>query len=217
MTNGIAAHRAPQQKRSLAATQRMLEAGRELLNDRDIDQISVQDIVRLAGTSVGSFYHNFGTKDRFFATLVQEMATNREAIAMAYFAGAPFDQLAKVLVQGAIENHRRYKGLLRSTIRQHLSGSPVWEPITVMGQRITEEYIRRLEMHLKRPLKAREKERVAFAFVWLYGILAQSVLGLNTLSAYRIPDELFEEETTHIFSSLLQRAVTAKAVRSPPR
>ncbi|MXP41154.1 TetR family transcriptional regulator [Altererythrobacter soli] len=217
MTNGIAAHRAPQQKRSLAATQRMLEAGRELLNDRDIDQISVQDIVRVAGTSVGSFYHNFGTKDRFFATLVQEMATNREAIAMANFAGTPFDQLAKILVHGAVENHRRYQGLLRSTIRQHLSGSPVWEPITVMGQHITEEYIRRLELHLERPLKAREKERVAFAFVWLYGILAQSVLGLNTLSAYRIPDELFEEETTHIFSSLLQRAVPEKPVRSRPR
>lgn len=207
MTDKPTVPRAPQQRRSRAATQRMLEAGRELLNEKDIDQIPVQDIVRLAGTSVGSFYHNFGTKDRFFATLVQEMAINREAIAMANFAGTPFEQLPEVLVQGAVENHRRYQGLLRSTIRQHLSGSPVWEPITVMGQHITEEYIRRLEVHLQRPLKGREKERVAFAFVWLYGILAQSVLGLNTLSAYRIPDELFEEETIHIFSSLLQRAV----------
>jgi AcrR family transcriptional regulator len=197
----------PQQKRSRAATERMLEAGRRLLNERDFDQISVQDLVKAAGTSIGSFYHNFGTKDVFFHTLVLEMAVNREATARENFGDTPIERLPAVLVRGAIDNHRRYQGLLRATIRQHLSGSRVWEPITAMGQNIAEEYNRRLEAHLGRPLKAREKERVAFAFVWLYGILAQSVLGLNTLSDYRIPDEIFEEETINIFSSLLSRAV----------
>jgi AcrR family transcriptional regulator len=191
----------------LAATARMLEAGRALLNDCDIDQVSVQDIVRAAGASVGSFYHNFGTKDAFFRTLVREMAMNREAIAKANFGDTPIEQLPAVLVRGAIDNHRHYRGLLRATIRQHLSGSPVWEPITLMGQNIAEEYNRRLETHLGRRLKEREKERVAFAFVWLYGILAQSVLGLNTLNDYRIPDEIFEEETTSSFSSMLTRVV----------
>ena len=167
----------PRQKRSMAATRRMLEAGRALLNKRDIDQISVQDIVRAAKTSVGSFYHNFGTKDALFQTLVREMAVQREAIAMANFGDVPIKDLPAVLVRGAIENHRRYQGLLRSAIRQHLSGAPVWEPITTMGQNIAEEYNRRLEAHLGRPLKSREKERVAFAFDWLYGILTQSVLG----------------------------------------
>lgn len=197
----------PRQKRSVAATRRMLEAGRALLNERDIDQISVQDIVTAAETSVGSFYHNFGTKDALFQTLVREMAINREAIAMANFGDTPIERLPAVLVRGAIDNHRRYQGLLRAAIRQHLSGSPVWEPITAMGQNIAEEYDRRLEAHLGRALKSREKERIAFAFVWLYGILAQSVLGLNTLSDYRIPDEIFEEETTNMFSSMLMRAV----------
>lgn len=197
----------PKQKRSVEAIRRMLEAGRQLLNHKDIDQISVQEIVKDAGTSIGSFYHNFGTKDAFFQTLVREMASNRQAFAMANYGDTPIDELPEVLVRGAIENHRRYRGLLRSTIRQHLSGAPVWEPITTMGQNIATEYVRRLEAHLQRPLLAAEQERVAFAFVWLYGILAQSVLGLNTLSDYRIPDELFEQETTNTFSSLLKRAV----------
>ena len=48
---------------------------------------------------------------------------------------------------------------------------------------------------------------VAFAFVWLYGILTQSVLGLNTLSDYSIPDEIFEDEATNMFSSMLMRAI----------
>lgn len=197
----------PRQKRSQAATRRMLEATRALLNERDIDQISVRDIVTAAETSVGSFYHNFGTKDALFQTLVHEMAINREAIAMANFGNTTIERLPAVLVRGAIDNHRRYQGLLRAAIRQHLSGAPVWEPITAMGQNIAEEYVRRLEAHLRRPLKLREKERIAFAFVWLYGILAQSVLGLNTLSDYRVPDKIFEEETTNMFSSMLTRAV----------
>jgi len=195
------------QKRSQAATARMLEAGRELLNERDIDRISVQDLVKAADASIGSFYHNFGTKERFFETLVRDMALTRESTAMAVFDSAPFAQLPDVLVRGAIENHRRYRGLLRSTIRQHLTGSTIWEPITAMGQHIAEEYMRRLEHHLGRSLEPREHERVAFAFIWLYGILAQSVLSLNTLADYHIPDHVFEEETTNSFTSFLSRAL----------
>jgi AcrR family transcriptional regulator len=200
----------PKQRRSLDATRRMLEAGRELLNHKDIDQISVQEIVKNANASIGSFYHHFENKDRFFQTLVREMADKREAVAMANYGDTPIEELPEVLVRGAIENHRLYRGLLRSAIRQHLSGAPVWEPITIMGQNLAAEYIRRLELHLQRPLAAAEQERVAFAFLWLYGILAQSVLGLNTLSDYRIPDELFEQETTKTFSSILRRALSAE-------
>jgi hypothetical protein len=75
-----------------------------------------------------------------------------------------------------------------------------------MGQKIADEYVRRLEEDLKRSLSSSEKKRVAFAFIWLYGILAQSVLDLNTLLSYSIPDDVFEEETVSIFSSLLERA-----------
>lgn len=196
----------PQQKRSRDAIQRMLEAGRRLLNERDIDQISVQDIVHKARSSVGSFYHHFGNKDAFFHALVTEMARNRFSIAMANYASVEMSELPAALVRGAIENHRRYQGMLRSAIRQHLAGSPVWQPITRMGQKIADEYVRRLEEDLKRSLSSSEKKRVAFAFIWLYGILAQSVLDLNTLLSYSIPDDVFEEETVSIFSSLLERA-----------
>lgn len=197
----------PQQVRSKAAVRRMLEAGRELLNHRDIDDVSVQDVVRRARSSIGSFYHHFGTKEAFFQALIAEMAVNREAIAMSVYAGAPMDDLPAMLVKGALDNHRRYRGMMRSAIRQHLGGSPVWAPISVMGQKIADEYVRRLELDLGRALRPREKERVAFAFVWLYGALAQSVLDLNTLSAYKIPDEIFEEEMISSFSSLLGRAI----------
>src|SRR5690606_34351956 len=92
------------------------------------------------------------------------MAVNREAIEMTNFDGVPIEGLPAVLVRGAIDTHRRHHGLLRSAIRQRLSGAPVWEQITAMGQNISEEYNRRLEAYVDRPLKSCEKERVAFAF-----------------------------------------------------
>lgn len=197
----------PRQGRSQRSIDRLLEAGRAILNHTEFDQISVQEIAQEAGSSIGSFYHHFGNKENFFKALVREMAEKREAIAMANYASTATQDLPIVLARGAFENHRRYRGLMRSAIRQHLGGGDVWQPITRMGQHIADEYVRRIEADLQRSLTGREKERVAFAFIWLYGILAQSVLDLNTLSAYRIDEAVFETEAIASFSSLLTRAL----------
>src|SRR5690349_6728862 len=89
----------PRQQRSMEAHRRMVQAGLRLLELRDIDQISIRDIVSEAETSVGSFYHRFGTKEQFFNHLIDDMIVRREEAAMRETAdrSLSIDALAETL------------------------------------------------------------------------------------------------------------------------
>jgi len=199
--------RRPVQDRSRAATERMIAAGKHLLTTRDFDLISIRDIAGEAGTSIGSFYHRFGTKEDYFRFLIDDMVVRREALAMAQFAQMAMPDLPAAVARGAVANHLAHAGLLRAAIRRHLSGSDVWAPVRMMGQRILNEYRRLLSQHLGRPLKAREAERIGLAFVWLYGVLIQSVLEVNPIADYGIDPEIFGAEAVINFVAMLDRAM----------
>ena len=71
--------RPPRQKRSEATLARILGAARTLLATRDLDDITVEDIAREAGVSVGALYTRFKGKDELLTHLLD--ATQREQLA----------------------------------------------------------------------------------------------------------------------------------------
>ena len=68
LSNGV---RAAKQSRSLLKHQALLEAGRRLLDAQDLGALSVAQLTRDAGMSVGSFYSRFEDKDAWFAELLR--------------------------------------------------------------------------------------------------------------------------------------------------
>ena len=48
---------------------RLVSAAWQLFHDKGYDQTTVDDIIELSGTSKGSFYYYFDTKDELFSTL----------------------------------------------------------------------------------------------------------------------------------------------------
>ena len=56
--------RPAQQRRTRELVVRMFETGRELLRDRDFDSLSIEDLCKGAGTTVGSFYARFESSKR---------------------------------------------------------------------------------------------------------------------------------------------------------
>ncbi len=188
----------------------MVQAALRLLELRDIDQISIQDIVAEAATSIGSFYHRFGTKEQFFNYLIDDMIARREEAAMRELAAHSdsLDRAPETLARGAMKNFRRHAGLLRSAIRCHIAGDKCWERINMMAMRIVNEYLRRLSESLGRPLDTLERERLVFAFVWLYGLLLHRTLRLNVIQGHTIPEKAFEEETIRNFRQLIERAIS---------
>ena len=61
--------RPPQQRRSQQTLDRILHATERLLQNREFDGLSVQEIVRASRTSVGSFYNRFRDKQSLLAGL----------------------------------------------------------------------------------------------------------------------------------------------------
>jgi len=53
-----------------------------------------------------------------------------------------------------------------------------------------------------------ERERINFAFVWLYGLLVHRTLRLNVIQGHTASDKVFEEETIRNFRQLIERAVS---------
>jgi AcrR family transcriptional regulator len=197
--------RQPRQRRSHAAYERMIDAAGRLLEERDFDAVSIRDLAGAAGCAIGSFYYRFKNKARFFQILIQDMIDRRERDVAETFKTVPLQELPSALARGALTNYRVYKGLLRSVIKKHLEGMRSWEPISLMGRRIMTQFQRRVVESRGVELTALEAERIDFAFVWLYGLLAQSLLELNTI--YGMETAFFEEEAVKAFTQAVERAL----------
>ena len=59
----------PQQARSIATEKKMLDAAEELLLAGDTRQVTVENVVKLSGATVGSFYARFGNVEGLFNAL----------------------------------------------------------------------------------------------------------------------------------------------------
>lgn len=59
----------PRQTRSIATEQKMLDAAEELLRTGDARNVTLENVVKLSGTSVGAFYSRFESVEGLFVTL----------------------------------------------------------------------------------------------------------------------------------------------------
>ena len=72
---------APRQARSQRTFDNLLDAAEDLLNEKSFLELSINEIVSRAGSSVGSFYARFDDKDALLRCLSERLAdfTEREA------------------------------------------------------------------------------------------------------------------------------------------
>src|SRR6516165_11556024 len=63
--------RAPAQMRSRASMEALLDIGRQLIEERGIDDCSMSDVAEAAGSSIGSLYFRFGNRERFIDEVMQ--------------------------------------------------------------------------------------------------------------------------------------------------
>lgn len=202
----VVAHRNPQQRRSQAAYERVMAAARRLTSDRNFDAISIRDLAAAGQCSVGSFYYRFGTKEAFFDLLIEDMVERRKIGVEQTLRNNPIDRLPEALARGALDNHRAHAGLLRSIIKKHLEGDPKWDRVSAMGRYAIARFGAAVEAHRGVPLSELQQERVTFAFVWLYGLLAHSILELNTV--FGMETMFFEEEAVQAFKQAIEHALS---------
>lgn len=134
------------QARSRLTRDRLLAAGRELLNQGAFEATSISDIARAAGCSVGAFYQRFADKEAFFTVIIETALEDIAAGAKRFTANK---RLADASVERAIVEtvrywvnvFRRHRGLLRSMINKTLHAEDSWDPVREMGLVSVEPFI----------------------------------------------------------------------------
>ena len=108
----------PRQLRSIDALQRIADAGRRLLAERDFEDVSVADIAAAAGISVGAFYLRFRSKEHLVAFLIGDISAElqekveRESDSARWRNASLADVLSWYL-DGAATGFAAHRGILR--------------------------------------------------------------------------------------------------------
>jgi AcrR family transcriptional regulator len=125
---------APRQTRSQLGLSKMLQAGRELIEaSGNLDDLSINDIVERAGTSIGAFYRRFDNKDAFFEVVQDQVMAEgldyvreileRDPVWRSNDAGA----LADAVVAFYVLVFRRNRGLYHASLLRSSQTKPSWD------------------------------------------------------------------------------------------
>jgi AcrR family transcriptional regulator len=125
---------APRQTRSQVGLAKMLQAGRELIEaSGNLDDLSINDIVERAGTSIGAFYRRFDNKDAFFELVQDRVMTEgldyvrailqRDTVWRSNDAGA----LSDAVVAFYVLVFRRNRGFYHASLLRSSQLKPSWD------------------------------------------------------------------------------------------
>ena len=138
--------RAPAQTRSRASREASLDIGRRLIEERGIDDCSMSDVAEAAGSSIGSLYFRFGSRERFISEVmkrhIEQGRASFERLA-AELAGTPRppDEIIAAVTRWIVGVFAQNQGLLRSQLRRTLETPLVWRPYQDLARQVVDRLI----------------------------------------------------------------------------
>ena len=163
------------QARSRRTRDQLLAAGFRLVETRDFEAVSVADIAKAAGCSVGAFYFRFADKDAFFRAMIAHRLAEARG-ALTDLLGPPGGDPLQVLVSAVVETFRRRPGFLRAALRRSMGDPSVWEPLRAHGHFVADQFLERLARDAGcRPAPDAEL-RIRFAFQIMNGTLINALV-----------------------------------------
>jgi AcrR family transcriptional regulator len=169
------------QRRSQETTVALLEAGAELLRDCAFDELSIDELCRRVGVTIGAFYGRFESKDAFFATLMalaakRSLAAIDEAVANDDRTNAELEKVCRDVVAVITDVIRRNEGVLRAAMQYKAVQPARWITVRETGSGIVERSMSLLLARMGPGRKQAKTKTIAFAFQMVFGTLLNSVL-----------------------------------------
>jgi AcrR family transcriptional regulator len=134
------------QARSRIRRDRLLAAGRELLNRDAFEATSIGNIAQAAGCSVGAFYQRFPDKEAFFTVVVENVMAEIAADAGRFAAveassDASVERAIAECVKYWMQTYRRYRGFFRTVMKKTIHSETSWDPVRRMSPLAVEPFI----------------------------------------------------------------------------
>jgi AcrR family transcriptional regulator len=142
--------RHPTQSRSRESTEALLEIGRRLIEQRGVDDCSMNEVAAAAGSSVGALYFRFGNKEQFVSEVMRrQVDATRQQLSnhlaeIGATASSP-SQVIEAAVKWIVREFTENQGLLRAQIRRALDRPEEWQPFQNIGRELVEGTIRILD------------------------------------------------------------------------
>jgi AcrR family transcriptional regulator len=206
------AERVPLQERGHRTRERILSATERLLRRKRLEDLTVQEIVQAARSSVGSFYHLFGTKDALVAPLysrydarLTERAT--DVLDPARWSSRTLAYRASRLFRYAARVYRHNRGLMRSLVL-HARSHP--EDVTPQQHRHRREFYDRvtdLFLERRREIAHPDPESAVRLGLFVVGAALRDKVLFGSAPHPRsveLDDRALAEELTRVFLAFLQ-------------
>ena len=193
------------QERSLRTALALVEAGRTLLFDHSLEDLSVEMICQHAGTTVGAFYGRFENKHAFFVTMqriqiIRAEVVQADLIRRHESGDATLETLCEEMVTLAVRRFRENLGVLRASLQHTREG--MWEPFKASGDRYRAALSDRLSRHLVHIPPAQRDLRIRFAYQALAGTLVHAAL--NNPGPLALEDDMLITELVRMVHEYLR-------------
>ncbi len=122
--------RPAQQSRALKTSDAIISAGLDLLRDGDFEAVTVADIARKAGVSVGGFYARFEGKEALLHALAADVLNDcssalDRALSHKVMARASVKDVLHAYVSTMVRKFRQHRNAIRQIIRHARAGDPL--------------------------------------------------------------------------------------------
>lgn len=193
---------AAKQSRSQLKHLALLQAGRRLLDAHDLGTLSVAQLTRDAGMSVGSFYSRFADKDAWFAELLrvtgEEVLQHTQALLVsARWTKAADERKVALIVGHIVAIHREHRGIFRAAHFDSARSQLYWPQLHTYGRRLAEAVYRALAGHMQRVPPAQRRLRVNIGLQLVFGMLVNAVL--HDPGPIALNDKRMEKELSRVF------------------
>ncbi len=170
------------QARSVRIRDSYINAGIDLLNEERLNHVTIPDLAKLCGCSVGSFYTRFKDKEAYFRALrvttihACNMEIDRRVSVDALITLGPKKGLEELVDLMSDLFTSRYRGVLRESLLRILEPDDPWAPMRDSARGIMSNYHLAFENAFEGYMPKEARRRLSFCFQMIVGVLQNDLV-----------------------------------------
>ncbi len=185
------------QKRGRKTYEALIAAGFRLLEQRELEAVTIAELTRAAGYSVGAFYSRFGSKDEFFDAMIAHHLEERTRERTALLATLSDRQLVNRFIEDIVACYWNRRRFWRAAMTRTIRDPEFWEPIRKHGHEYADLLIARITESAGRGLTESEDTNIRFALQVTLGTINNAII--NRPGPMFIGQGLFVENLARVF------------------
>ena len=176
-TSGLRRPLPTKQDRSRKTRDALMAATWKLLQAHPWQAISINDIVKAAGSSVGAFYSRFTDKEALLEAMGAEWLEARWVHRAEGFASLqPEEDFAAYAILSSYNHLLRYQNFWRAVLVKGATDPVFWEPFRASGRQTMQLTIDCHRHRIGRELTEEETGNIRFAFQMANGVINNGIV-----------------------------------------